>query len=301
VNQLLSSGTHLFGKVAVTAIGPLPVALLRFTGASTALLLYLRLRGPWPGIERRDIPKLLLLGFLAVPINQGFFLFGLARSTASHASLLYALTPLVVLLLARKLLGEGAVLAKLGGTAVAFTGVAVILLERGLAHEREVLAGDLMILLAMLAFALYTVLSKPLTIRYGAMPVTTWTIVAGTLMCLPGFLVPGAIPPLSSIRPAVWGGILYLAIGTSMIAYPLWMYALRHLEASKVAITSNVQPILTGILSWILFRERFTPGFLIGAALVLAGVTWVETRRAAPAAARLDPDAARAEIVEGGP
>ena len=300
MNQLLSSGTHLFGKVAVTAIGPLPVALLRFTGASTALLLYLRLRGPWPGIERRDIPKLLLLGFLAVPINQGFFLFGLARSTASHASLLYALTPLVVLLLARKLLGEGAVLAKLGGTAVAFTGVAVILLERGLAHEREVLAGDLMILLAMLAFALYTVLSKPLTIRYGAMPVTTWTIVAGTLMCLPGFLVPGAIPPLSSIRPAVWGGILYLAIGTSMIAYPLWMYALRHLEASKVAITSNVQPILTGILSWILFRERFTPGFLIGAALVLAGVTWVETRRAAPAAARLDPDAARVEIVEGG-
>ena len=300
MNQLLSSGTHLFGKVAVTAIGPLAVALLRFTGASTALLLYLRLRGPWPGIERRDIPKLLLLGFLAVPINQGFFLFGLARSTASHASLLYALTPLVVLLLARKLLGEGAVLAKLGGTAVAFAGVAVILLERGLAHEREVLAGDLMILLAVLAFALYTVLSKPLTIRYGAMPVTTWTIVAGTLMCLPGFLVPGAIPPLGSIRPAVWGGILYLAIGTSMIAYPLWMYALRHLEASKVAITSNVQPILTGILSWILFRERFTPGFLIGAALVLAGVTWVETRRAAPAAARLDPDAARVEIVEGG-
>jgi drug/metabolite transporter (DMT)-like permease len=291
VNQLLSSGTHIIGKGAVMAIGPLAVALLRFAGASTALLLYQRLRGPWPGIDRRDIPKLLLLGFLVVPINQGFFLFGLARSTASHASLLYALTPLAVLLLARRMLGEGAVLAKLAGTAVAFTGVAIILLERGLAHEREVLAGDIMILIAVFAWALYTVLSKPLTMRYGAMPVTTWSIVTGTVFTLPALLIPGAVPALGTIEPEVWGGILYLAIGTSVIAYPLWMYALRHLEASKVAITTNLQPILTAVLSWIFFRERFTPGFLIGAVLVLAGVTWVETRRApakpAPAGAAL--------------
>ena len=263
------------------AIGPLAVALLRFTLASGCLLLYQRIRGPWPGIDRRDLPRILLLAFLVVPINQGFFLFGLARSTASHASLLYALTPLAVLLLARRMLGEGAVLSKLAGTAVAFAGVAIILLERGLAHEREVLVGDIMLLIAVFAWAFYTVLSKPLTMRYGAMPVTTWSIVVGTLFTLPAYLIPGAVPPLASIRPEVWGGILYLGIGTSVIAYPLWMYALRHLEASKVAITTNLQPILTAILSWIFFRERFTPGCVIGATLVLAGVTWVETRRSA--------------------
>ena len=283
------------------AVGPLAVALLRFTGASTALLLYQRVRGPWPGIDRRDIPRFLWLGLLVIPLNQGFFLFGLSRSTASHASLLYALTPLAVLLLARRMLGEGAVLSKLAGTAVAFLGVAIILLERGLAHEREVLAGDLMILLAVFAWALYTVLSKPLTMRYGAMPVTTWSIVAGTLFSLPAFLIPGAVPPLATIQPQVWGGILYLAIGTSVIAYPLWMYALRHLEASKVAITTNFQPILTAVLSWVFFRERFTPGFLIGAVLVLAGVTWVETRReSATRAADRASRAALAKPTEGG-
>jgi drug/metabolite transporter (DMT)-like permease len=135
------------------------------------------------------------------------------------------------------------------------------------------------------AWALYTVLSKPLTMRYGAMPVTTWSIAVGTLYTLPAYLIPGAIPPLPSIRPEVWAGILYLAIGTSVIAYPLWMYALKHLEASKVAITTNLQPILTAIFSWILFGERFTPGFIVGAVLVLTGVTWVETRRPALASA----------------
>ncbi len=279
--QLLSSGTHLIAKGALSAIGPLALCLLRFTSASAALLLYQRSRSAPFGIARSDLPRFLLLGLLVVPLNQGFFLFGLARSTPSHAALLYALTPLVVLAFAGRLLGERNRMSKFAGMAVAFSGVVLILLERGLKREAEVLIGDLLILVAVFAWSLYTVLSKPLVGRYGATRVTTWSIVAGTLLTLPALAIPGALPPLASVRPAVWGGILYLAIGTSVIAYPLWMYALRHLEASKVAITANMQPILTTILSWIFFREEFTAAFFFGAALILAGVTWVETRRSA--------------------
>lgn len=278
LNQIFSSLTHIIAKSAVAAIGPLAVALIRFIIASLTLLVYQRVRGG-ASVAREDRIKLVLLGFFVVPINQGFFLFGLSRSTASHASLLYALTPLFVLLLARRVLGERSIGAKLFGTLVAFAGVAIILFERGLRNEMGVLVGDVMILVAVSAWAAYTVLAKQLVERYDAMTVTTWAIVSGTVMCLPGFLVPGAIPPLESIGPGAWGGILYLSIGTSVIAYPLYMYALRHLEASKVAVTTNIQPILTAILSWAIFGERFTPGFVVGALLVLAGVTWVETRQ----------------------
>lgn len=262
-------------------IGPLPVALLRFVAASVVLLLYGALRGWRLGIGRRDAPLVLLLGFLVVPVNQGCFLFGLTRSTPSHAALLYALTPMVVLLLAGRLLHEGNYWSKLAGMSVAFAGVLIILLERGLKRDLGVFAGDLLILVAVFGWSLYTVLSKPLLERHDPMKVTTWAIVSGTALCLPAFLIPGVLPPLQTISPGVWGGIAYLSIGTSVIAYPLWMYALRHLEASKVAIATNLQPILTAILSWIIFREELTPGFFIGAALILAGVTWVQTRRSA--------------------
>lgn len=240
------------------------------------------------GVERRDWPAFLLLGFLVVPVNQGFFLFGLSRSTASHASLLYALTPLVVLLFARRLLREEGLAAKLIGILAAFAGVAVILLERGLRHEMGLLSGDLLILVAVVAWAAYTVLSKRLLVRYDPMTVTGWSIICGTILCLPALLIPGAIPPLRSITAPAWGAIAYLAVGTSVIAYPLWSYALRHMDASKVAITTNTQPILTAAFSWLLFGERFTPGFFVGAGLILAGVTWVEMRR---------PSVARATIV----
>jgi drug/metabolite transporter (DMT)-like permease len=279
VNQLLSSGTHIIAKATIAALGPLAVALLRFVGAAAALLIHRRL-SPGPGrIAGGDRGMVLLLGILVVPVNQGFFLYGLLRSTPSHSALLYALTPLVVLLLSHRLLGEGRVWAKLLGIAVSFAGVLIILLERGLSRDAGTVTGDLLILVAVFAWSLYTVLSKPLLERYDAMTVTTWVIVSGTVLCLPAFAIPGAVPPLASIRPAAWGGLLYLSLGTSVVAYPLWLYALRRLDASKVAIATNAQPILTGVLSWIFFRERFTPGFLLGAALILAGITWVETRR----------------------
>lgn len=278
-NQILSSATHLFAKSAVVALGALPVALIRFLLASAALWGWQRARGVG-GIDRKDWPRVLFLGFLVVPVNQGFFLFGMVHSTPSHASLLYALTPLVVFLLARAMIGERTPWSALVGIAIAFGGVVLILTEHGLKREMDVMGGDLLILVAVFAWALYTVLSKPLLARYDAMAVTSGVIVSGTIMTLPAFFIPGAVPPLSSIPLPIWGAILYLAIVTSAIAYPLYMYALRHLDTAKVAVAQNTQPIITSFLSWLVFREKFTGVFFLGAALILAGVTWVETRRA---------------------
>ena len=284
LNQVLSSGTHLFAKATLTAIGPLATALLRFICASMTLLLFELLRPRRERVAWKDVPKLIWLGFLVVPVNQGLFLFGLSRSTPSHAAFLYALTPLVVFLLARRFLNEGDARAKLIGIAAAFVGVALILVDRGLAREAQVLRGDMLILLAVFSWAAYTIGSKRLLERYDPMTVTTWVIVGGTALCLPALLIPGAIPPLRSIGLPVWGGLAYLAIGTSVVAYPLWLYALRRLEASKVAITTNAQPVLTSVLSWILFRERFGPAFFGGAALILIGVSWVEIQKGTGAA-----------------
>src|SRR5204862_1196366 len=85
-HTLLSAGTYLFAKRALAEIPALPLGLLRFAGASLLLALMVRRLPP-----RRAWRKLLFLSFVAVPINQGFFLYGLQLSTAAHAALLYTL------------------------------------------------------------------------------------------------------------------------------------------------------------------------------------------------------------------
>src|SRR5207248_672650 len=80
---------------ALREIPPLPLGLLRFCGASACLAaLLFRLRPSGKRMPPRAVwGKLFWLSLLAVPVNQGFFLTGLALSTAAHAALLYTLTP----------------------------------------------------------------------------------------------------------------------------------------------------------------------------------------------------------------
>src|SRR5258708_20365866 len=95
-HTLLSAGTYLWAKRALIEIPALPLGLLRFAGASLllgGLLLKLRPPGqrlPPPAAWR----KILFLTFVAVPINQGFFLYCLQLSTAPHPPLPSTLPPL---------------------------------------------------------------------------------------------------------------------------------------------------------------------------------------------------------------
>src|SRR5438067_12586675 len=153
VHTLLSAGTYLWAKRALTEIPALPLGLLRFAGASVLLgAMLLRLRPPGQRLPpRAEWRKVILLGFIAVPINQGFFLYGLQLSTAAHAALLYTLTPLFVLLLAQLLLGESPGRRTTAGTALALGGTIYVLLQRGVGASREPLAGDLLLLVAVVA------------------------------------------------------------------------------------------------------------------------------------------------------
>ena len=171
-HTLMSAGTYLFAKRALQEIPALSLGLIRFAGASLILsLLLLRLRPPGQRLPpRAAVRKLLLLALVAVPINQGFFLYGLQLSTAAHAALLYTLTPLFVLLLAQALLGEFPGWRTAVGTGLALLGTLFVLLQRGLDLSRGPLIGDLLIAVAVLAWAVYTAEGRELVGRHGALP-----------------------------------------------------------------------------------------------------------------------------------
>jgi drug/metabolite transporter (DMT)-like permease len=276
LHTALSAGTYLIGKRALAELPALVLGLFRFCGASvllSLLLLKLKPRGQrLPPKEARR--KLLVLAFVAVPINQGFFLFGLQHSTAAHASLLYALTPLFVLLLAQALLGEFPGWRTAVGTAIALAGTVFILLEHGLDLSRGPLFGDLMLAVAVLAWAIYTAEGRELVAKYGALPTIAWTIIAGTVLFLPVGLGAAFLERerLLQASPQAWMGVGYLIVFTSVIAYLLWYWALGHLEAARVAIFSNLQPLATAVLAHFFLGEQITFAFFAGAFAVIGGV-----------------------------
>jgi drug/metabolite transporter (DMT)-like permease len=230
-------------------------------------------------IPRRDLLGLAALGFVAVPLNQGFFLAGLALSTPAHAALLYALTPIFVFLLARARLGERATPLKITGIAVAFAGVLVVLLARGalgIEGAGETLVGDLLILGAVIAWAVYAVGGKIYAERYGAVTSTGVTLVAGTLLYLPLGLWASDAARFRALSGTGWASVAYLVVLTSVVSYVIYYWALARVEASRVAIWSNLQPVLTALLAWAVYGERITATFVAGGAMVIAGVLLTE-------------------------
>ncbi len=276
--SVLSAGTYLAAKRAVGELSPFEVALFRFALAG---VFYVALwRSSRVRIPGRDLLALAGLGVLAIPVNQGLFLYGMTLTTPGHGALLYALAPVFVFLLARWRLGERATALELAGVAVALAGVVVVLTGRGVvaaaADAGRGLRGDLLILLAVVAWSFYGVAAKPYAERYGARSSAGAALAFGCAAYLPVGLALSS--PSSFLRASAggWASLVYLALLSSVAGYVLYVWALRHTEAGRVAIWSNTQPVLTAALSWAIFGERVTATFVVGGAMVIAGVVMTE-------------------------
>jgi drug/metabolite transporter (DMT)-like permease len=282
-HTLVSAGNYLFAKRALMEIPALPLGLLRFAGA--AMLLVILLRRMRPAGQRlpprSEWKKILFLSFVGVPVNQGFFLYGLQLSTAAHAALLYTLTPLFVLLLAQALLGEFPGWRAALGTSLALGGTMYVLLQR-VGASREPLGGDLLLLVAVVAWSVYTAEGREVVGRAGAFPTIAWTIIAGTVLYLPlgvgALMVPSYRADIAHASAQAWWGVVYLIVMTSVVAYLLWYWALAHLAAARVAIFTNLQPLATALMAQLVFGERVSAGFYVAAAVVMAGVLLAQWR-----------------------
>lgn len=276
LQQLIGSSTHLVAKRVVSQLSPelslfwrsliaalSSMAWLLYENHRTALLHQFRLR---------QVVLLLVLGLLAVPLNQWCFLAGVRLSTPANASLMYALTPVWTLLLSSALHQERLTALKLTGVLLAVGGVVLVLWEEAPLPSSSTTLGNWLLLLASWAWALYTVLSQRVAMQLGALKTTALSMVLGWMLYLPLWAALGAELGLELLSPSLVLELLYMGVVTSGIGYLLWVAVLQRLEASKVAVFATLQPVLTTLAAIPLFG--FVPSFpfLLGGTAILAGM-----------------------------
>ena len=276
-------------KNALSHIDPLAFNALRFPLAALVVLVTLRLRGHVPLPERRDVWKVLALGVLGNVLYQQLFIFGLANTRAGIASVLLAGTPIVTTLLSAALGHERIGALVWTGVAASFAGIALVVASGGTADTggAHTLLGDALMIGATLAWAVYSVGSRPLVERYGSVAVTAWTLWSGTIgVCLIG--LPAVLAAdLSQLNWEVWAAIAYAGALSIGLAYMIWYMGVRALGNTRTAAYSNLVPALALLVAWLWLGEVPSPGQLVGAAVILGGVAMVQIaaqRTAAPAA-----------------
>lgn len=270
LGQLIAGGTFPIAKVALNSIEPLALAFIRFTISSCLLLAITYFSGRARRVERNDWTKFVALGILAVPLNQLCFLYGLKFTTPARSALYYGATPAVVFTMAIFYLKEKVTMSKVIGIFVSFFGVAVIL--RGSHLAQGMIFGDVFVIIAAVAWSGYTVLGKSLIQKYGAIAVTAYAMTIGTLLYLPFGLHAFSGLEISIVPLKAWFSLAYIVILTSVLSYIIWYWALARMEASKLAIFQNLQPLIATILSVILVSKSFGIDFYVGGTMVIAGV-----------------------------
>ena len=231
--------------------------------------------------RRADLPQLIVVALCGITFNQFFFIAGLYRTSVGHMAVFFAMTPVIVLLLAVIIGQEKLTFPKLAGMLIAMTGVLLVELSSQRGSRIATPLGDLFAFLGNLAFSIYTVAGKHVASRYGSIPVNTLAYAIGAATLLPISWAARGSFHAAEISAAAWLSLLYMVIFGSVVAYLIYYYALMHIPASRVAAFTYAEPVLAAILGFLLLGEPVTWALGVGGAMVLAGV-WIAERPGRP-------------------
>jgi drug/metabolite transporter (DMT)-like permease len=265
-------------RVAVGSIPPLSLAFLRFGQGGLILLFSLLVFRP--GLLRikiSDLPYLGLLGAVLFTIFPITFNVGLKYTEASRGALMLATLPLWSAWLARIAKSERLTLRQVGGIILTLSGVAFVLVERGLTWQGGswALVGDLLMLFTAICGAIYGVLAQKMLKRYKALTVTTYAMLIGTCLLIPAAFVEGLAQALIKIDLQAASLILFLGICGGAVGYFLWTFALARLTPTQVAVYINLNPMVATVLGAAILAEKLTIVFVMGFVAVLIGVLLV--------------------------
>lgn len=225
-------------------------------------------RIPLPDL--RDIPLIILLGFCGFTIYHVALSIGEAYVSAGVASLIVSTTPIFSALLAIFFLREK--FSKLAwlGSIVAFIGVGLISLGNG-DKLTAFLLGVISILLASFGESIYFTFQKSFLEKYGFLPFTIYTIIAGAL-CMSVFL-PNSFHELGLAHMPSIMSVLYLGVFPTVIPYIALAYTIQKVGVSDATISLYLTPAVSLVLAYLLLGEVPTLLAIIGGVITLIGVT----------------------------
>jgi len=221
-----------------------------------------------PRPSGRDWLGLVVIGVLWFGVYNLALNAGERHVDAGTAAMLIQVSPVLIAVLATVFLGERFT-GWLGlGLLLAFAGIVLIALSQPDGHND--LLGVALCLLAALVYSISLVVQKPLVSRLSALHVTWLACTIGALVCLPfaGQLVDDASRASTS---DVWW-VIYLGLFPTAIAFTTYAFALRHMTASSLGITTYLVPPLTILMGWLFLGEVPPTMAYAGGALALIGV-----------------------------
>jgi drug/metabolite transporter (DMT)-like permease len=274
-------------RILFACLGVLPVALVcrvRFTG--------------------REWRTLLLSAAFGIPISCLLQFGGLSLTTVSHASLMVGAMPVMLAVAAALFAPKGSTeerLGRLGWLALFASTAGAALITQGGSHatshgaamrDQPSLAGDLLVLVSLVAALAWILLSKKLMLSHSPSAVSAYTILAGGAMLLPWvmgswIIIPlthahVAPPPFAHVSWTAWSALAFAGLMCTASTTLLWNWGIHHVPASRAGVFLNLEPMLGSFLGVQLLGEHLGSFAWIGGGLILSAALALTTQNHQP-------------------
>lgn len=226
-------------------------------------------------IERGDIWKLAIAGFLGVTVSQSLLVWGLQFTSAMNASIIMTTNPLFVMLFAAFLLRFPITKFKVSGILIGGAGACILILSSQSADfgsMQTISKGDFIILANAVLYGLYLVWIKPLMAKYDTLTVMFYSFVFGAIPVLLYGLKPTLAVDFSAIPLVTYVAIAFVIVCATFITYVLNASSMKHVNPTTVSIYVYIQPVVATLLSIGMQGEYFSWHKIISMLLVFAGV-----------------------------
>ncbi|MET1081272.1 MAG: DMT family transporter [Pseudomonas sp.] len=264
-------------KVAAADIAPLLQVALRSGIAAVLVGLLMTLRGGWQGLRQGTWRPGLLAGALFA-LEFLFIAVGLHYTSASHMSVFLYTAPIFSALgLHLRLPSERLGRLQWGGIGLCFLGIALAFggdLSWS-ALDGRMLFGDALGLCAGMAWGATTVVVRSSSLSEASPSLTLfYQLFVAFILLLAFALCSGQLQPLR-LTPVSLGSVLFQGVLVSFVSYFTWFWLLRRYLASNMAVFSFMTPLFGVTFGVLILAEPLSLNFVLGAGLVLLGITLV--------------------------
>jgi drug/metabolite transporter (DMT)-like permease len=276
IPPILWAGNAVIGKFASDFIGPFSLSFYRWLLASGLLLiiaakpLYLS-----RSVLLKNWKSLAILGILGTGIFNTLLYLGLNSTSASNAGIVLATLPIMIILLNYFMGFERTSTIQIIGMIISLTGVVWVITQGELIRllQFKLNPGDLIILVAVFTWALYSVLLKKLRpADLPTLPFLAIQFLVGLVFIFPFF----AYEQSQSVS-IIWNKqtlliLAYVAIFPSLIAFFFWQQGVAMGGANIAGFISPLITVFTAALAYFFLHESLSNAQITGAILVISGV-----------------------------
>jgi drug/metabolite transporter (DMT)-like permease len=269
--------TWVASKIAVKAVPGLQISALRQLIAGIVFITFFKLKGePWP--KRSQLRSLLLIAFFLLIFANGLSTWSIRYISSGLGSLIGALFPLFVVIIEMIFLKTKVKPLTFAGLFLGIAGIAFVFYDSAFHHQADgYIFGVVLGLIATISWSIGTIMVSRKKINMNPYYGMGWQMAMSSPFIMIMAFATGEHIPVTEIPAESWGGLIYLVLAGSCVAFVCFIYSMKHLPAAIASLYAYINPIVAMLIGAVVLSEALTVDLLIGTIITITGVYIVNT------------------------